>query len=162
MSDSITITFSDETITISSEPEAVSVQATDEQVTVTAYQGDVTFQAASAVKVAKTAGENLSACKVVWSDGSAVYYGSASEVTQYGKILGFTEHAYLKDEPASIITFGELTNNTWNLTEGKDVYLSTGGDISHSMPSSGFVVCVGRAITATKILVNIGFSIIRA
>jgi len=117
----------------------------------------------SYVRVTRTAGETLGGHRVVrqYTDG-CVYYASNTSDSHKHAILGVTTGAVSSGNDATVQTFGELTEPSWAWTPGQPVFLSTSGLLTQTAPSSGFVLVIGTAQTATKLFISIKPPIVKA
>lgn len=107
------------------------------------------------VDLSMTAGVNLSALRAVTTDGSgnAVYASNTS--LSNAVVVGITETAANAGNAVSVRTAGIMTDAYWAWTKGP-VFLGTNGTLTQTAPTSGaIVVQIGRAITATKLQVDI-------
>lgn len=109
----------------------------------------------------KTAGENLGGNRVVIisTDGKA-YYADRTNPEHTHKVLGITTGAVNIGESASIQTFGEMTEGSWNWDVTKPLFVGTNGLMTQTAPSSGFVLEIGVPLTPTSIFIDIGKPII--
>lgn len=106
--------------------------------------------------VTYTASVALSGNRVVCLNGSGeLIYGDSATVTHAHKILGITTGAVSSGATGTVQTTGEMTEAGWSWMVGSPVYLSTNGTLSHTAPSSGFVLVIGFALTATKVFIDI-------
>ena len=111
--------------------------------------------------VTYTASTALSGNRAVCLNASGeLIYADSSTVAHAHKVLGITTGAVSEGAEGTVQTNGEMTEAGWAWTIGSPVYLSTNGSLSHTAPSSGFVLVVGFALTATKIFIDIKQSII--
>lgn len=117
----------------------------------------------SYTRVSRTAGEDIGGHRVViqYTDG-CVYYASNTSDSHKHAILGITTGAVSSGNTATIQTYGELTEPSWTWTPGLPVFLSTNGLLTQTAPSSGFVLVIGTAQTATKLFVSIKPPIVKA
>lgn len=74
-------------------------------------------------------------------------------------VLGISEENTLEGNKTSVVVAGEITNVGWNLIPDSPVYLSTNGDITETIPTTGFLLKIGIALTTTSILVDIDLPI---
>ena len=111
--------------------------------------------------IPKTAGENLGGNRVVaiGTDGQA-YYANQTNPEHTHKVLGITTGAVIIGESASIQTFGEMTEVSWNWDMTKPLFLGVNGLMTQTAPSSGFVLQLGIPLTPTSIFIDIGKSIV--
>lgn len=95
------------------------------------------------------AGENLSGHRVVTVDGSGQYV-YCSDI--YG--LALTTGAALAGDSVELQAMGEIEEPSWAWTPKAPVYQTGLGQLTQSVPTSGFIREVGIALTATKILLT--------
>lgn len=103
------------------------------------------------------AAENLGGHRVVTLNGN---YASKDNAAHKFTILGLTRGAATMGSPADVITFGLITEGSWNWTEGSPVFLATNGLLTQTPPTSGFRIIIGRPQTATTLFVDISEPII--
>ena len=107
------------------------------------------------VDLSLTAGVNLSALRVVTTDGSGNAVYASNDTLANAVVVGLTETAATSGNAVSVRTAGIMTDANWAWTKGP-VFLGTNGTLTQTAPSGGaIVVQVARAITATKIQVDI-------
>lgn len=104
--------------------------------------------------ITRTAGENLSALRVVTLDanGDAVY---ATNATANGSVvLGVTITAANSGTAVGIRAYGLLDDNAFNFTKGP-IFLGTNGTLTQTAPTGGAVIVhVARALTANTIFID--------
>jgi len=113
-------------------------------------------------RVTRTAGEALGGHRVVrqYLDG-AVYYASNTSDSHKHAVLGITVGAVESGNTATVQTYGELLEPSWTWTPGLPIFLTTNGQLSQTAPSSGFVLIIGTAQTATQVFINIKQPIVK-
>lgn len=105
------------------------------------------------------AGEALSALQAVTSDGNGDAVYASNDTLANAQVIGITETAASSGAAVAIRTSGLMTDPSWSWTKGP-VYLGTNGALTQTAPSGGaIVVQVGKAMTATKLLVDIELTI---
>lgn len=145
-------------------------------VTVDTY-GRVTAGSASAssnlaITLTNNQGSTINIGQVVYSfSADNVRLGIASGSGSKGAIGLVGDTTIANSASGSIITHGVLsattgqwdavTGQTGGLTSGALYYLdnATAGAMSTTAPASGWVICIGRALSTTKFLINIGESV---
>lgn len=101
------------------------------------------------------AGENLSALRAVTSNSSGQAVYASNDTLANAQVVGITNAAATSGANATIKISGILTDANWNWTKGT-VYLGTNGALTQTVPTSGsIVVHVGKALTATQLLIDI-------
>lgn len=87
-----------------------------------------------------------------------VDYADVRNGAHCGLVVGITTGAVVAGALAEIRSFGQMAEPSWSWTPGEDVFLADDGLLSH-LPSLGgatFVQRIGRAISPTEILVDLG------
>lgn len=103
------------------------------------------------------AAEALGGHRVVTMSGN---YASKDISADKFNVLGVTQGAVISGATATVTTFGEITEGSWNWTAGLPVFLSTNGLMTQTAPTTGFRLIIGRAKTATTIFVDISEPIV--
>ena len=98
----------------------------------------------------------ISQGQVVNSDGSK---GDSTATTKRNKAIGIADANITSGFSGNIITDGVITYGSWSWTAGDILYLN-GTSLSTTAPSTGFVQKIGRAISSTKVEVEIGEAIL--
>jgi hypothetical protein len=99
------------------------------------------------------AGASLSALRLVKLNTSnqLVYADSSTDAT----VLGLTFQAVSSGVAPITVLNGLVTDSSWNWARGAPLYLGSNGQISASIPSSGFIVPIGNAEAPTIVNINI-------
>lgn len=101
------------------------------------------------------AGENLSALRAVTSNSSGQAVYASNDTLANAQVVGITNGAVTSGANATIKISGILTDANWNWTKGT-VYLGTNGSLTQTVPTGGAVIVhVGKALTATQLLIDI-------
>lgn len=107
------------------------------------------------VDLSLTAGVNLSALRAVTTDGSGNAVYASNDTLANAVVVGLTETAATAGNAVSVRTAGIVEDANWAWTKGP-VFLGTNGALTQTAPTGGaIVVQVARAITATKILIDV-------
>ena len=127
------------------------VQVTENVQTVETLQGtlNLTMNVGAATVIAA---EALGGHRAVTMAG---YYASKDNAADKFNLLGVTQGAAVSGDVATVTTFGAITNGGWAWTPGLPVFLTTSGNLSHTAPTTGFRIIIGRATTATTLFVDI-------
>lgn len=109
-----------------------------------------------------TAGEVLNGYRVCYlgADGR-VYLASNLDITTISKSLIMTRQSALEDEDVECVLSGKVYNQSWGLTAGARYFLTTGGQISTSPATSGYLYEVGTAENSNTLIINFTRPIIR-
>ncbi|MEE8629068.1 hypothetical protein [Methylobacterium ajmalii] len=91
---------------------------------------------------------------VVRGSPSGVVFASSDAVADAAQVLGVTAAAAVAGAPADIIRSGVMTETTWTWQPGP-LYLGLNGLMTQTAPSTGFVLQVATAISATTVVVEI-------
>lgn len=116
---------------------------------------------ASSDVIEKIASVALGGHRVVIADGSTgVNYADSSNIAHLDFVLGITTGAASAGAPVNVQVGNEMTEPSWNWTPGA-VWLGLNGLMTQTPPTTGFVCRVGTALTASKLLIEIGEPITR-
>jgi hypothetical protein len=147
--------------TINVDQSTISLNIADEDVKLNVDQSTITLDVASGGLVpisddlTLVAGENLSALRAVTtnSSGQAVY--ASNNTLANAQVVGIVYTAASLGANVTIKISGILTDANWNWTKGT-VYLGTNGTLTQTVPTGGaIVVHVGKALTATQLIIDI-------
>jgi hypothetical protein len=109
-----------------------------------------------------TAGQNLSGQRVVRDTETGALYADHNTISHAAQIAGITLGAVLAGGLATVRHHGEIDESSWSWTPGATLFLGSSGQITESIPTSGFNLRVGYAVTATRMYVLIGEPILLA
>lgn len=101
---------------------------------------------------------DISTNKVIAVVNGSVVYADSSNVNHAGSVIGISSNSASAGNPITVKTVGELSGFAL-LTPGK-MYLSTNGNFSTTMPSTGFIQSLGVIITSSSLVIKIGDPII--
>ena len=102
------------------------------------------------------AAENVPIYTVITYKGNLA---DSSNTAHRTVIAGITKEAINNTFSGSVVTEGEIENSSWTWTKGDNLFLN-GTALSTTPPSTGFVIKIGEAMSATKIFVRITESIL--
>lgn len=77
----------------------------------------------------------------------------------WDRCIGISTHSALNGSTIKIQSTGEIVEPTWNWVVGQPIFAHEDGIISQT-PSESFIVVIGKAISQTKILLNLETPII--
>jgi hypothetical protein len=110
--------------------------------------------------IQKIASGDIGGHRVVCSfSNTQAEYATKDDLNKSRSVLGITQGASSDGELLTIQSAGEITEGSWNWTPQQFVYLSTNGLLTQTAPSTGFLLIIGFAVSATKIAINIGHPI---
>jgi hypothetical protein len=104
------------------------------------------------------AGEVLSAVKAIYSNGTNIFLGDASEDFQHASIVGISITAGGIGEEVRYLLSGCLFDSSFSFTDGEPVYLAENGNITQNDPvGSGYIyrVLIGYATGTNGLNINI-------
>jgi hypothetical protein len=101
-----------------------------------------------------TADTALGGHRVVVPTPTGCAYADNTNNSHLLKVIGVTIGAANLGATATIQLSGELGGLT-GLTQGSPVWLSTNGNLTQTLPTSGFIQQIGIALSSTKININI-------
>lgn len=130
----------------------VQVNLVDEDITLDIVSGGLV---PVADELSLVAGTNISALRAVTTNGSGEAVYASNDTLLNAQVVGLTVNAANSGNNVTIKTNGVITDASWNWTKGT-VYLGTNGQLTQTAPSGGAVIVhVGKALTATKLQVDI-------
>lgn len=97
---------------------------------------------------------NLSGHRAVYINASGASYASADSPTLARACVGITTGAAMSGDLITITTFGAIAEPSWAWSPGP-VYLGLNGLLSQALPTSGSIVEVGIAVSATELEVRV-------
>lgn len=101
------------------------------------------------------AGEDLGGHRAVYVDTDGLLYYASSADDDTAWVLGITTGAVVTGAPATVRSFGSLSEPSWSWVPGLPIYLSTNGLLTQVAPTSGILVELGVATAADKVVVRI-------
>jgi hypothetical protein len=110
------------------------------------------------------AGVNLSGQRLIRVDattGKAIYADNLT-LADAGNVIGVSTGAAALNATVTVLAFGEMSESYWTWTPGAALYVGANGVITETPPESPalFSQCIGFAIAATAIFINIEIPII--
>jgi hypothetical protein len=105
-------------------------------------------------KVYIIAGEGLPAYRVVYVHNNKAYMADKDLISYKHKVLGITTSSALINNNVEIQVSGPIVNSVWDFTSGI-VFLNTGGTLTQILPTSGFPMKIGTAITSNTMVLDI-------
>lgn len=130
----------------------VQVNLVDENITLDIVSGGLV---PVADELSLVAAVNISALRAITTDGSGQAVYASNDTLDNAQVIGITTVAATAGNNVTIKTSGVITDASWNWTKGA-VYLGTNGQLTQTAPTGGaIIVHVGKALTATKLQVDI-------
>lgn len=130
----------------------VQVNLVEQDITLDILSGGIV---AANIDTSLVAGESISALRCITTNGSGQAVYATPDTLANAVVIGVSTTSGSSGETITVKTTGELTDASWNWTKGA-VYLGANGVLTQTAPSGGsIVVHVAKAITATKILIDI-------
>jgi hypothetical protein len=108
-----------------------------------------------------TAGEDLSALKVVALINERVYRVSSSDLTKKNMACGITSSSAYQGRKVFVATAGVLYDATFNWDVTKMIYVGEFGNLTQTPPAVGFCQVVGTPVTSKGIKINMQQSVER-
>jgi len=105
--------------------------------------------------VEKKCGENIIAYRAVMLKGGEIYYPDMTIPSDIRKIIGISKQSGVLGQKIQIYTCGEITNNIWNWDTTKDVFVSSNGELTQTLPSGNIkIIAVPLSNTTVEITKN--------
>lgn len=103
------------------------------------------------------AGAILSANKVIIANDSGQAVVADKDVDgDRSRVLGLTQSSASLGASVKYTISGIHTNDTWTWTMGMPVFLGNTGELTQTVPTTGFLMVIGFPVSATKLNVRIG------
>lgn len=102
----------------------------------------------------RTAGEILSALRVVYEIDQEVFYLDPDDEDHIDLLLGITLTAADIGTQVNVQRSGVIEDSAWNWSLGR-VWLGANGALTQTPPLFGFDVLIGYAVSPTRITLNI-------
>lgn len=110
---------------------------------------------AANIDTSLTASTSISALRCITTDGSGLAKYATPDTLANAVVIGISTTSGSAGDTITVKTTGELSDASWSWTKGA-IYLGANGTLTQTAPSGGsIVVHVAKAITATKILIDI-------
>jgi hypothetical protein len=119
--------------------------------------GDVYFISGSGSVVPvfiATANTILSGHRCVVIDSGLAVYADKGTPSHATRVAGITRGAIASGASGEIQYGGEMSDPSFAFTPGA-IYLGSNGLLTQTPPTSGFILEVAKALTSTRILINI-------
>lgn len=111
--------------------------------------------------LAVTSGQTLSGHRIVAANSAGLAsYADKDTPATWQHILGLTTGASNNGDVATILPAGEIAEPSWNLNPGLPVYLGNTGLLTQTLPTTGAILQIGVALSATRLLVDFKIPII--
>lgn len=106
--------------------------------------------------VSHVAASALSGNRAVCLDNSGeLIYADHATLAHKSKVLGLTTGAISGGATGTVQVAGVMTEAGWAWTPGAAIYLGVNGALTETAPTTGFVLVIGFAETATAIFIDI-------
>lgn len=150
MSTTVNVITNDLTVDIVDEKPTVNLVT--ETITLDIESGGIV---AANIDTSLVASDSISALRCITTDGSGLAKYATPDTLANSVVIGISTTSGIAGDTITVKTTGELSDASWNWSKGA-IYLGTNGALTQTAPSGGaFVVHVAKAITATKILIDI-------
>jgi len=113
------------------------------------------------VAVTVTAGQNLSAGRLVVITAGEAFYFDPTNVAHYGRAFGVTVSSALIGQVATVKQNGTVQDAAFSFSADAPVYVGPDGELSTTPPAYGMIQLVGTAVAADTLFINILSSILR-
>ena len=113
--------------------------------------GDAGGGGGVAFAITAPAATALSALRVVVEEGGEFVYADPSSASHAQQAAGLVTQAYAQAETATARLSVILSDNGWNWNPALPIWLGANGTLTQTIPTSGFLRVMARAIDATTI-----------
>lgn len=123
-------------------------------------RGDPGLPGASSQVISYPAGAALGGHRAVVIESGTAVYADKDTPLHRASVIGITQGAASMGVQVAIQTYGELTEPSWTWTPKQPIFLAANGLLTQTVPTSGFQLILGFAISATTIFIDIKQAII--
>ena len=111
--------------------------------------------------VEQTAGENLGGNRVIVVLGDLAFYADKDNLSHVDKVRGISTEAFTTGNIGCVQIGGFMQDPSWSWTPDLPVFLSNNGLLTQTVPTTGFILQLGVADTATRILIDLKMPIVQ-
>ena len=104
-----------------------------------------------AFAITAPAATNLSALRVVVEEGGELVYADPTDASHAQQAAGLVTRAYAQDATATARLSEIVSDDGWNWNPTLPIWLGANGTLTQTIPTSGFLRVMARAIDATSI-----------
>jgi len=105
--------------------------------------------------ISKQANANISGGFVVQIVGTnLVDYADKDDSSSMNNVLGITTNAAIQGSQVNVQVGGELVEPTWSWTVGMPIYLGNAGQLTQTVPTTGFLLQVAIPTSSTSLIVG--------
>lgn len=104
--------------------------------------------------VQRTAGETISALRLVYELNDQVFYLDAADGEHVDLVCGVTLTSATTGQPINVQSSGPMDDSAWSWAPGP-VWLGADGLLTQAPPEAGYLLYVGRAVSSTRLIINI-------
>jgi len=76
-----------------------------------------------------------------------------TDLSTLNKVIGVSLQSVLTDTPCEVLVLGELTDQSFNFN-GSVVYVGSGGILTTTPPSSGYILQMGTVVNPTTVYIE--------
>lgn len=102
---------------------------------------------------------NVNSYTILASSPTGLKIADKDDITCVGNVVGVTSQSSVIGAPVEIITSGGILIGLTGLSVGEKYYLGSNGQLTATLPTTGFIQQIGVAISTTQIAINILTSI---
>lgn len=111
--------------------------------------------------ISYVAGEQTFGLRAVRAEAGLVYHPDLGIVEHAKQTFGIALQSVVPGDEVQVQIGGELTEPSWTWAPGF-VYCGTDGQLTQSPPAVGWLLAIGRAVSATTINIDIDTPFVRA
>ena len=121
--------------------------------------GTLTIASSGSGPATLTASGAISALRMVVAEAGAGRYPDTSVAADAGRVVGMAITSASSGDPFDVLTSGEYTDAGWSWSPGP-VFCGASGVLTQTV-GTGWVLEVGRALSATRILIDVKTPLLR-
>lgn len=111
---------------------------------------------AAAATITFTAGQVLSGHRVVTTNGAGqAIYADVANAAHVNGVVGLTTNAALLGGDVTVVDSGQVSEPSWNWSTNLPIYLTGMGQLTQTLPTTGFALQIAVPTSATSVIVAI-------
>lgn len=106
------------------------------------------------------AGHDISGHRAVYLEGDTIRYADHTQIEHRHAVFGVTKNAAQEGDQVAVVQRGLLKEPSWTWVPKNPIFVGAEGNLTQDVPTTGFALVLGYAVSETEINVRIGRAII--
>ena len=121
--------------------------------------GDVDFQGHAILnasdELSLQAGEDVGGHRVVKTVNNSGHYADSGRTEDAFSVVGISKGAASNGGFLTIVTYGSISEPSWNWQSGLPIYLGQNARLTQALPTEGFILEIATVLDKDRIFVNL-------